>query len=348
MPDTYPPPVPVRAGAGSAGAAAPVTATARAARPGPARPGPARPGRARGGRGRPGKAVRPWLLLAPALIVLALLLVWPLIRVVQLSLQDYGLEQIVSGKDNYIGLDNYANLLSSSLLWQTVLPNTVVFAAVCVVGTVVLGTLVALLLNMLGPTWKWICSTAVMVAWAVPALTGTYVWVWLFDPFDGLMSKLMAGLGLIDPATSNWFTDRVGFYSIAALNVIHQGFPFVAITVLAGLTTVPKELYESAEIDGAGAATRFWAITVPLLRPVFAVVTILSTIWDFKVFTQIYLMPGGSGGNDDVLNLGVWSYLQSFAQGAYGKGSAIAVLLTVILLLITGVYLRTLFKEREL
>ena len=78
------------------------------------------------------------------------------------------------------------------------------------------------------------------------------------------------------------------------------------------------------------------------------VVTILSTIWDFKVFTQIYLMPGGSGGNDQVLNLGVWSYQQSFAQNEYGKGSAIAVMLTVILLLITGVYLRTLFKEKEL
>lgn len=297
---------------------------------------------------RAGKASRPWLLLAPALIVFALLLVWPLIRVVQLSLQDYGLEQITTGKDNYIGFQNYTKLLSDPLLWKTVLPNTVIFAVVCVVGTVVLGTLVALLLNMLGPVWKWICSTAVMIAWAVPALSATYVWVWLFDPLSGLMSKLMAGMGLIDPATSNWFTDRIGFFSIAALNVIHQGFPFVAITILAGLTTIPRELHEAAEIDGASASKRFWSITVPMLRPIFAVVTILSTIWDFKVFTQIYLMPGGDGGNDDVLNLGVWSYLKSFAQEAYGKGSAIAVLLTVILLVITGVYLRTLFKEREL
>lgn len=299
-------------------------------------------------RTRLGKASRPWLLLAPAMVVLAALLVWPLVRVVELSLQSYGLAQIVSGKDNYIGFGNYSSLLSSPLLWKTVLPNTVIFAAICVVGTVVLGTLVALLLQSLGPTWRWICSTAVMVAWAVPALTGTYVWVWLFDPFNGLMSKLLASMGLIDPATSNWFTDRVGFFSIAALNVIHQSFPFIAITILAGLTTIPTELHEAAEIDGASGWRRFWSITVPMLRPVFAVVTILSTIWDFKVFTQVYLMPGGSGGNDDVLNLGVWSYLQSFAQGFYGKGSAIAVLLTVILLLITGVYLRTLFKEKEL
>ena len=90
---------------------------------------------------------------------------------------------------------------------------------------------------------------------------------------------------------------------------MHHGFPFVAVTVLAGLLTVPRELIEAATMDGAGAWRRFWSITAPMLKPVFAVVTILSTIWDFKVFTQIYLMPGGTGTNRDVLNLGTWSYV---------------------------------------
>ena len=228
------------------------------------------------------------------------------------------------------------------------LPNTVGFAAACVALTVALGTFVALFLNILGPTWRIICSTAVMVAWAVPAITGTYVWVWLFDPLNGLVATTLANLGVIEPGTVNWFTDRVGFYAIATLNIVHHGFPFVAITVLAGLMTVPKELYEAAIVDGANAWHRFWSITVPILMPVFSVVTILSTIWDFKVFTQIYLMPGGNGGNPNVFNLGVWSYIQSFAQGKYGMGSAIAVLLTLILLLITLVYMRTLFKEEDL
>jgi N,N'-diacetylchitobiose transport system permease protein len=85
-----------------------------------------------------------------------------------------------------------------------------------------------------------------------------------------------------------------------------------------------------------------------MLKPVFAVVTILSTIWDFKVFTQIYLMPGGSGTNRDVLNLGTWSYITAISQNRYGLGAAIAVLLTVLLLVITVVYLRTLFRQDEL
>lgn len=314
-----------------------------------ASPGPgARPDPARRRKARRRSATRPWFLLSPALIVLGGLLLWPLARVVWLSFQDYGLQQLVSGETNFVGLANYREILGSDYLWTVVLPNTAGFAAVCVVATVGLGTLAAVFLNVLKPTWRTICSTAVMVAWAVPAITGTYVWVWLFDPLNGLVATTLANLGLIEPGTVNWFTDRLGFYAIATLNVVHHGFPFVAITVLAALMTVPKELYEAAIVDGASAWQRFWTITVPILKPVFAVVTILSTIWDFKVFTQVYLMPGGNGGNSEVFNLGVWSYIQSFSQGKYGMGSAIAVLLTGILLLITLFYMRTLFKEEEL
>ena len=101
-------------------------------------------------------------------------------------------------------------------------------------------------------------------------------------------------------------------------------------------------------MDGAGAWRRFWQIVFPTLRPVFAVVIILSTIWDFKVFAQVYLMPGGAGSNRSVLNLGVWSYVESFGQNRYGFGAALAVLLTLVLIGITVVYIRSLMKEDEL
>lgn len=100
-------------------------------------------------------------------------------------------------------------------------------------------------------------------------------------------------------------------------------------------------------IDGANAWQRFWQVTFPTLKPVFAVVTILSTIWDFKVFAQVYLMPGGSGANREVLNLGTWSYVTGISQKQFGLGSTIAVLLTVLLLVVTAVYLRVLFKEDQ-
>jgi N,N'-diacetylchitobiose transport system permease protein len=304
-------------------------------------------GRATAQRAARARALRPWLLLAPALVVLGVLLLWPMARVGMLSFQDYGLREINTGESNYNGIDNYQEILGDSFLWRTVLPNTVLFAIACVVLTVVVGTLVALLLERLGRVWRVICSTVIMMAWAMPAVTGTYVWIWIFDPLNGVVSGGLDGLGMIEPRETNWFADRWSFYAIATLNVVHHGFPFVAITVFAGLLTIPRELPEAAYVDGANAWQRFWSITVPTIRPVFMVVTILSTIWDFKVFAQIYLMPGGDGQNQDVLNLGVWSYIQSFNQNAYGMGSAIAVLLTLLLLAITVAYVRALFKERD-
>ena len=291
---------------------------------------------------------RHWLLLAGPLLVVAVLLVYPILRVVYLSFQRYGLREVISGSPSFVGLDNFREVLSGSYLWKTVLPNTVVFAIVAVVGTIVLGTLVALLLQNVGARTRAVIIASALVAWALPAVTGTYIWVWIFDPDSGLVRRTLQSVGLLGPDGFNWFTERLSFYAIATLNVIHHGYPFIAITIFAGLTTVPVELIEAAKLDGASAWRRFWSITMPMMRPVFAVVTILSTIWDFKVFTQIYLMPGGSGSNPEVFNLGVWSYVKSINQNDYGVGAAIAVLLTLVLLAITVVYLRALFKEDEI
>jgi N,N'-diacetylchitobiose transport system permease protein len=292
---------------------------------------------------------RPWLLLAPALAVLGALLLFPLGRVVVLSFQEFGLRELNLGGAAWVGFANYRDLLSDPRLWQTVLGNTVVFAIVNVVLTVVVGTLVALLLFSLGRWLRWFLTTAIMVAWAIPAVTGTYVWIFIFDSQRGPAMRLLDNLGLVDPRTTNWFDDRLTFYAIATLNVVHHGFPFVAVTVLAGLMTIPTDVIEAATIDGAGGWRRFWSITAPMLKPVFAVVTILSTIWDFKVFVQIYLMPGGNGVNRDVFNLATWSYVTAFGQGSdFGRGSAIAVMLTLVLIVITMVYLRFLFRENEL
>ncbi|MDN6302470.1 MAG: sugar ABC transporter permease [Brachybacterium sp.] len=300
----------------------------------------------RGRRRRRGAA--PGRLLAPGLLVLGVLLLWPMMRVLNLSLQDYELRNLLRGDTNYVGLENYVDVLTDPFLWKTVLPNTVGFALVCVVLTMVVGTVAALFLNSLGTVWRSISTTAIMVAWAVPALTGTYIFVWLFDAQSGLVISTLDGLGLMEAGSYNWFTNRWTFYGIATINVVYHGFPFIAVTMLAGLMTVPREHYEAAAMDGATAWGRFWNVTVPTLRPIIAVCVILSTIWDFKVFVQIYLMPGGDGANPDVMNLGVWSYTQSFAQGEYGMGSTIAVLLTALLLVISVIYIRTLMKEEEL
>ncbi|MEE2042659.1 sugar ABC transporter permease [Nocardiopsis tropica] len=291
------------------------------------------------------RTLLPWVLLAPALTVIGLLLLFPLGRILWLSFRDFKLRNLMSGESDFIGLDNYVALLTDPYLWQVAMVNTVVFAVVAVLTTIVVGTLVALLLSTLSTVPRLVVVSCIMVAWAMPAVSGTYVWVWIFDVDNGVVAQALTSLGLLDPSGHNWFADRVFFYAIVTLNVVHGGFPFVAVTVLAGLLTVPAELHEAARIDGAGAWKRFWHVTFPVLRPVFAVVTVLSTIWDFKVFAQIYLMPGGDVGGSDMLNLGVWSYVRSFGHNDYGLGAAIAVLLTLLLLVVTVFYLRALFRE---
>jgi len=292
---------------------------------------------------------RPWLLLAPAFVVLAAVLLYPLVRVALLSFQDFGLRELNLGGAEWIGLDNYRQLFADERLWKVVLPNTIVFALVNVALTVGVGTLVALLLFRLGAWTRAVVTTAIMMAWAVPAVTGTYVWIFLFDSRRGPALRLLDWFGVVDPDATNWFDDRLLFHVIATLNVVHHGFPFVAVTVLAGLLTIPKDILEASTIDGAGAWKRFWLVTAPMLKPVFAVVTILSTIWDFKVFVQIFLMPGGDGVNRDVLNLATWSYVTAFGQGnRFGLGSAIAVSLTLVLIAITAFYIRFMFREEEL
>lgn len=281
--------------------------------------------------------------------MLAILLLYPLTRVVILSFQDFGLRELASGGAEWVGLENFRRLLRDERLWSTVLPNSVVFATVNVVLTVAVGTLIALLLYRLGPWMRGFVTTVILSAWAVPAVTGTYVWIFLFDSRRGPVMRLLDKLGLADPNTTNWFDDRITFHLIATLNVVHHSFPFVAVTVLAALLTLPKDVLEAATIDGANSWKRFWYVIAPMLKPVFAVVTILSTIWDFKVFTQIFLMPGGDGINRNVLNLATWSYVTAFGQGNnFSTGAAIAVLLTLVLLVITIVYLRFLFREERM
>lgn len=144
-----------------------------------------------GGGGRLTPGWLPWVLLAPALLVLVALLVYPLLWVVSLAFQDFGLRELRQGGFYWSGLDNIRGILTDPLLWETALPNTAVFAVVCVFLTVVVGTLVALLLQRLGPWGRGILTTAIMMAWAMPAVSGTYVWVYVFDTSDGVVMQLL-------------------------------------------------------------------------------------------------------------------------------------------------------------
>lgn len=299
----------------------------------------------------------PYLLLLPCLVIIAGLLLWPLGQVVVMSFYRLNNVRQLRGDREWpwIGLDNYVQILSDPF-FRTVLRNTVLFAAATVALTMILGTLVGLLLNRLGRRMATFVASCVMLAWATPALTGTIVWKWLFDDTSGLVTWLFNALpdglsealfGRSDWTGYGWFNSPLLFFSILTLVVVWHSFPFIAVSVLAGLKSVPSELHEAARVDGAGPWKVFWKVTFPLLRPVFGILVVLSTIWDFKVFTQQFVLAGGTHDRSTFM-LSIYSYAEAFSPPPkYGLGAAIAVVLTLILLVVTGVYVRLVLKQEE-
>ena len=293
----------------------------------------------------------PYLLIAPTTALVGALILYPIGQLAWMSFHKIGSREArgAAPAEN-VGLDNFRTVLGDGFFWR-VLVNTVVSAAAMVVLTLVLGTLVGLLLNALGRRMSLLVSSGALLAWATPAISAAIVHKWLFTPGGGLvpwfldlLPDRLAGTGWTD---YNWFAERGTTYLVLVLCVVWQSFPFVAVSVLAGLKSVPAELYEAARVDGAGPWRTFWQITFPLLRPVFLVLTVLSIIWDFKVFTQLYFLSGGTA-NRDSFNLAMYAYSSAVAFPAkYGLGGAIALVLTVILLVFTAFYVRVMVRRGE-
>jgi N,N'-diacetylchitobiose transport system permease protein len=313
-------------------------------RPSPPRRAPEAP--RPGARARRLRPLVPYALLAPSLLVLAAVLAYPLYRLLVLSFQQYGLRELFAGTEGrFIGLENYRSILADSFFW-TVVARTVAFAAVCVGLTMVLGTLVALLLRRLGKGMRLLVTAGLVAAWATPVLTAVAIWQWMFDFEFGVANWLLTRLGVGDFVNHNWFDRPLEGFTVIVLVVVWGALPFVAVTLHAGLTQVPAELEEAARVDGGGAWQVFWNVTFPLLRPIFLLLTILSTIWDFKVFTQIWVMLNQRPGRDYFL-LGIWSYSESFGVSNYGKGATIAVVMVALLMVLTSVYVRQMLRTVE-
>jgi N,N'-diacetylchitobiose transport system permease protein len=296
------------------------------------------------------RGVAPYLLLLPATAVIAWLVLWPAIQIGLFSFQNYGLAQISGALPaQWVGFSNYTAILHDPEFWLS-LRISLIFAAVVVPLTLIVGTLVGLLLSQLGKKMAAFVSTAALLAWGTPAVSGSVIFAWLTDPDGGIvdwtLSKLPAWLGG-GPHWSgfSWQNSALPAYTVLTVLLVWTSYPFVAVTVLAGLRTIPAELSEAARVDGAGALTSFWKITYPMLKPVFLVLLLLSIIWDFGVFTQPFIITAAPGNRDE-FNLGLYEYFRAFTQPpAYGIGSAVAFILTIILLIISVGYVRASVKQ---
>ena len=309
----------------------------------PARPPAGGPGRAR----RLRSLGVPYLLVLPAVAVLVLVLGYPLVRLVVMSLQEYGLRQQFGAPAGFVGLTNYRRIATDPQFWS-VLVRTVLFCAVTVALTMAVGMLIALLMNALGRAMRTAVGVSLLLAWALPPLSSTIVWQWMFDTQYGLVNWLLTTMGAGDFRGHSWLSEPLSFFTVAALVVVWMGVPFVALTLYAGLTQVPAAVLEAAELDGAGAGQRFRHVTLAYLRPIVLILTALSVLWNFRVFTQIYVLQRAGGVNRETNVLGVYAYRISIGENRFDVGSAVAVVMVGLTLLLTAVYLRQMLRQEEL
>ncbi len=283
----------------------------------------------------------PYILLVPAIVALGLMLGFPLIRLVTLSLQNFGLKQQFGSPAEWVGFRNFHDILTDDEFW-TILKRTVVFCAVNVILTMAIGMAVALLLKRLGRKMRLLTMIGLMLAWSMPALTATVIWQWIFDTQYGIANWLLGRQG------ESWLANPLTFYFVATIIVVWMGVPFIAFTLYAGLTAIPEEMMEAAAIDGTTPWQRFRDIVVPSLKPILLILTSLSVLWDFRVFTQIYVLQRAGSINRDTNLLGVYAYRISIGSSEFDKGAAVAIVMVLITVLMTLFYLRSMVRQEEL
>jgi N,N'-diacetylchitobiose transport system permease protein len=289
----------------------------------------------------------PWLYLAPALVLLGGLLIYPVYQLGLISFLRYTQAQVSGGQPTaFVGLDNYNALFQDPQFWQVLL-TTLLFAGACVVCTLAVGSALAVLLTKVRALPRLLLMFAALGAWATPAVTGSTVWVFLFDSDYGPVDKTLVWLGLTGFQDYSWTYGRYSAFALVLMEIVWCSFPFVMVTLYAGIRAIPAEVLEAAALDGASAWRTWRSVMAPMLRPILLVVTIQSIIWDFKVFGQIYVMTSGGGIAGQNLVLNVYAYQKAFASSEYGLGSAIGVVMLLILLTVTLGYLRLLRRQGE-
>jgi len=280
-----------------------------------------------------------YLLVLPALLLLAGLVAYPFGMALWLSLTD----SVVGRPGAFVGLRNFLSLFMTDEIFRSALRNSFVFTGAAVVTKTVLGICLALLLAR-KLRLKRLIRGAVLLPWVIPTALSTLGWWWMFDSLYSVINWTLLRLGLIHERLQ-WLGDpHLAMAAVITVNV-WRGLPFFAITILAGLVSIPRELYEAAESDGASAWGRFWHVTLPLLRPVLAVVILFSTILTFADFNIVYVLTRGGPVNSTHL-FATLAYQVGLQAGRIGEGSAIALFMFPILALI--VYGQLHYARREL
>jgi len=288
----------------------------------------------------------PYLLLVPAVGILLVGMGYPLIWQVVTSLQEYGLKQQFGQPAPFVLFDNYVELATNTQFWAVVV-KSIAFCLVTAVVTLVIGVLLALLMNVVAKAPRIILQVALLLAWSMPVVAAMTVWIWLFDRRRGAVNYLLDMIPGVDMNRFNWLESPTTFFIVASVIVIWMSVPFVAFSSFAGLTQVSEEVLEAAQLDGANGRQRFFGIILPMIKPVIAIVFLLQIIWDLRVFTQITMLQDAGSKSSDFDLLGTYIYKLGTKSQDFGMASAVSILVLAITILLSWFYIRSLLKEDE-
>ncbi len=281
-------------------------------------------------------------LIAPVVLYILAFVAWPFIDTIRLSFFSHNLLQ--PDKTGFIGLKNYVTLFKSGEL-VTTWWHTVVLAFFTISGQIVFGLIIALMLNRVFFGRAFVRSTFI-VPWALPTLVAAFAIRWLFDANFGPLNHALVGVGL--PFKGFPWLGRIDLaMPVVIVEHIWKGLGYIILLMLAGLQTIPTDLYEAAKVDGANAWQEFWKITLPHLRYVIAIAFVLRFIWTFNWFDLVFLTTSG-GPSKSTMTLPVAVYITAFKSFNMGKAAAIATIMALTLTVFSFLFIRmTLKEERE-
>ncbi|WP_293800060.1 carbohydrate ABC transporter permease [uncultured Bosea sp.] len=287
------------------------------------------------------RAATPYGFLLPALLVTTLVILFPVLQTAWYSLHDY----VLYDPDNFrfVGLRNFATALSDEVFWIA-LANSAIWVSGIVSFQLLLGLGAALLLNQ-SFWWRGLARALVIIPWALPSVIIGLMWTWIYDFNLGVFNDILLRLGLIS-APHPWLAQPSTALACIMLALVWQGFPFFTVTILAGLQTVPHELYEAAEIDGANAWRQFLHVTLPSIAGIVATAVLLRIIWVANSLDVILVMTGGGPGYA-THTLPLYAFLRAYTGMEFGYAASLSLMLTAILLGIVWLYVRRQAEEME-
>lgn len=283
----------------------------------------------------------PFWFLLPAILVTCGVVLLPVAQTAWLSMQNYLLYDPSSAA--FIGIGNFVAIANDEVFWIS-LWNSLVWIVGVVGLQFLLGLGAALLLNQ-SFWWRGLARSLIIIPWALPSVIIGLMWTWMYDFNLGVINDMLIRIGILD-APIAWLARPDTALAAVMLALIWQGFPFFAVTILAGLQTVPAELYEAAEIDGVTPFQRLIYVTLPSIADVLATALLLRTIWVANSLDVILVMTGGGPGYA-THTLPLYSFLRAYSSMEFGYGAALALVLTFLLLAVVWLYVRRASKGLE-